>query len=38
MKRLRQNQDGFITMIVVLLAIILAAIIFVYLRVQKAQH
>jgi hypothetical protein len=35
MKRLDQN--GFITMIIVLLAILTAAIILVYLRVKSAQ-
>jgi hypothetical protein len=34
----KPDQNGFITMIVVLLAIILAAIVFVYLRVQQAQR
>lgn len=37
MKRLRSRQEGFITMIVILLAILVAAILFVYARVRSAQ-
>lgn len=36
-KRLGSSQEGFITMIVVMLAILVGAIVLVYLRVQQAQ-
>jgi len=37
MQKLSENKDGFITMIVVLLLILVAAITLVYLRVARAQ-
>lgn len=36
MKRLRVHQDGFVTMIVIMLAILIAAVIFVFMRVKNA--
>lgn len=38
MAKLKQNQNGFITEIVVILTILIAAIIFVYLRVLNAHR
>lgn len=35
---LNKNQNGFITMIVMILAILIAAIVFVFLRVVKANQ
>jgi len=37
MKKLSQNQQGFITLIICLVAILAAVIIFTYLRVAKAS-
>lgn len=37
MKKLAKQQQGFITMIVCLLIILIAAIVFVYLRVARAD-
>lgn len=38
MTKLKANQSGFIPMMLALLAILVAVIVFVYLRVQKAHH
>lgn len=38
MKRIQNAENGFITMIVMMIAILVAAIIIVYLRVLKAQQ
>lgn len=37
MKKLKHNQDGFVTMIVVILLILTSVIVLTYLRVAKAQ-
>jgi Tfp pilus assembly protein PilX len=37
MKKLKTNQEGFITMIVMLIGIVIAVIVLVYLRVKNAQ-
>lgn len=38
MKSLKTNQSGFVTIILMLLAILAAAIVFVYMRVARAQN
>lgn len=38
MKKLVVNQEGFIPMMLTLLAIVIAVIVLVYIRVQKASH
>lgn len=38
MKKLVVNQEGFIPMMLTLLAIVVIVIILVFIRVQKAQH
>lgn len=38
MRKLNERQQGFITMIIMLLAILIAAIGLVYLRVARAQR
>jgi hypothetical protein len=38
MKVIRRNQEGFITMIILMLVILIAAIALVYLRVLKANQ
>ncbi len=37
MKKLKQNQKGFIPMIILLIVLIVAAIVLVYLRVRAAH-
>lgn len=37
MKSLKKDQSGFITMIIVLLAILAVAVVFVYLRVSRVN-
>lgn len=37
MKSLKQDQSGFITMIIVLLAVLITAIVLVYMRVARAN-
>jgi len=38
MKNLKQNQRGFIPLLVLVLAVVIGVIVLVYLRVAKAQH
>jgi hypothetical protein len=38
MKKIKTDQNGFIPMIITLLVIIVAVIVFAYLRVSHAQH
>lgn len=38
MNKLKPNQSGFITMIILILVILFAAIAIAYIRVQKAQQ